>query len=60
MKSCCLFKSLACALLLSICLVSGQTRNEPPKIVADIPVNYDEALVGSCTYLIRSYLLTVS
>ena len=41
----------------SICLISpsqikiatAQTQNAPPKVVAGIPVNYDEALVGTYT-----------
>ena len=48
-KYCCLFASLAASLVLSICVASEQTQNAPPKIVAGIPVNYDEALVGSYT-----------
>ena len=48
-KYCCLFASLATSLVLSICVASDQTQNAPPKIVAGIPVNYDEALVGSYT-----------
>lgn len=46
-KSCCLFASLATSLLWSICFASGQTQNAPPKVVAGIPVNYEEALVGN-------------
>src|SRR6185503_8574845 len=45
----CLFASVATAIVLSICVASQQTQNAPPKIVAGIPVNYDEALVGSYT-----------
>jgi len=41
--------SLASALVLSTFVASGQTQNAPPKVVAGIPVNYDEALVGSYT-----------
>ncbi|HEV8366543.1 MAG TPA: hypothetical protein VGQ39_01210 [Pyrinomonadaceae bacterium] len=41
----CLFASL----VLSICIVSAQTQNAPPTVVAGIPVNYDEAKVGSYT-----------
>ena len=48
-KYCCLFASFAAALVLSICIASAQTQNAPPKVVAGIPVNYDEALVGSYT-----------
>src|SRR4026208_587983 len=48
-KHSCLCVSLAVALVLSICLASAQTQNAPPKIVAGIPVNYDEALVGTYT-----------
>jgi hypothetical protein len=45
----CRFASLAASLVLSICVASQQTQNAPPKVVAGIPVNYDEALVGSYT-----------
>jgi len=45
----CLCASIASALVLSISVSSQQTQNAPPKIVAGIPVNYDEALVGSYT-----------
>lgn len=45
----CLLGSLAASLVLSICVASQQTQNAPPKIVAGIPVNYDETLVGSYT-----------
>lgn len=48
-KYCCLFASLATALVLSICAANPQTQNAPPKIVTGIPVNYDEALVGRYT-----------
>ena len=48
-KYCCLFGSLATSLALSTCVSIGQTQNAPPKIVAGIPVNYDEALVGKYT-----------
>lgn len=44
-----LFALLATALVLAIDVAVGQTQNTPPKIVAGIPVNYDEALVGSYT-----------
>src|SRR3954452_9218454 len=33
----------------SVAVTSAQTAKAPPKIVAGIPVNYDEALVGSYT-----------
>jgi (4-O-methyl)-D-glucuronate---lignin esterase len=49
LKPCCLCASLVAALVLSICLARAQTPNAPPKVVAGIPVNYDEALVGSYT-----------
>src|ERR1700752_3765985 len=49
LKNCCLIMSLASALVLSTFVASGQTQNAPPKVVAGIPVNYDEALVGSYT-----------
>jgi hypothetical protein len=49
LKHCCLFASLAASLPLSICVASEQTQNAPPQIVAGIPVNYDETLVGSYT-----------
>ncbi len=45
----CLLASLVTVLVLSICVSSQQTQNAPPKIVAGIPVNYEEALVGSYT-----------
>ena len=48
-KYTCLFASVATAILLSISSASEQTSNAPPKIVAGIPVNYDDALVGSYT-----------
>ncbi|MBV8857467.1 MAG: acetylxylan esterase [Acidobacteria bacterium] len=48
-KSWCVFVSLASAVLLSLGTASGQRQNEPPKNVAGIPVNYDEALVGNYT-----------
>lgn len=50
--------SLLVFLYFSICLTSpsptelsatAQTQNAPPKVVAGIPVNYDEALVGNYT-----------
>jgi len=37
------------ALMCFLVSVCAQTRNEPPKLVANIPVNYDEALVGTYT-----------
>ena len=37
------------ALVFTICIAGAQTQNAPPKMVANIPVNYDEALVGSYT-----------
>jgi hypothetical protein len=48
-KYCCLIASLATAFVLSVCVASQQTQNTPPKEVAGIPVNYDEALVGNYT-----------
>jgi hypothetical protein len=33
----------------SVAVTSAQTAKAPPKVVAGIPVNYDEALVGSYT-----------
>ena len=45
----CLCASLDTALVLAVCVAGGQTQNAPPKIVAGIPVNYEEALVGSYT-----------
>jgi hypothetical protein len=48
-KYCCLFPACAVALVLSICAVSQQAQNAPPKEVAGISVNYDEALVGNYT-----------
>ena len=47
-KYCRLFTALA-TLVLSICVASQQTQNAPPKEVAGIPVNYDEAKVGTYT-----------
>jgi hypothetical protein len=49
LKYYCLFASLATALVLTICVASQQTQNAPPAVVAGIPVNYDEALVGTYT-----------
>src|SRR6266404_4031018 len=39
----------ACALLLSAYATQGQTQNAPRSEVAGIPVNYDEAKVGTYT-----------
>jgi len=36
-------------LIASVAVTSAQTAKAPPKIVAGIPVNYDESLVGSYT-----------
>lgn len=47
-KHCCLLASLA-SLTFCISVASQQTQNAPPKVVAGIPVNYDEALVGNYT-----------
>jgi hypothetical protein len=38
--------SLAAALTFCSCIAFGQTLNAPPTVVAGIPVNYDESLVG--------------
>ena len=48
-KYCCLVTLLAVSFVLSMGVAIGQTPNAPPKIVAGIPVNYDDALVGSYT-----------
>src|SRR5262247_4064730 len=44
-----LLRLLFTSLLLSTCLAVGQTQNAPPKVVAGIPVNYDESRVGGYT-----------
>jgi hypothetical protein len=36
-------------LMISACVVSGQQQNAPPTLVAGIPVNYEEAKVGTYT-----------
>ena len=43
----CAIASVASAIILPLCTVQGQTQNAPPTNVAGIPVNYDEALVGT-------------
>ena len=43
----CAIASVASAIILPLCTVQGQTQNAPPTTVAGIPVNYDEALVGT-------------
>lgn len=46
------WSSIACltsATILSCCVASAQTERAPAKVVAGIPVNYDEAKVGSYT-----------
>ncbi|HVQ36163.1 MAG TPA: hypothetical protein VMS31_01430 [Pyrinomonadaceae bacterium] len=48
-KYCCQLALLGASLVFSISVVGQQTLNAPPKVVASIPVNYDEALVGSYT-----------
>src|SRR4026208_2331021 len=48
-KHYCLFAALAASLLVCISVSSQQSQNAPPKIVAGIPVNYNETLVGSYT-----------
>src|SRR6185436_829606 len=45
----CAIAVLAFVALLSICAVQGQTQNAPRSEVAGIPVNYDEAKVGTYT-----------
>lgn len=47
-KNWCALVSLASAIIL-LSAANGQTRNEPPTSVAGIPVNYDEAVVGTYT-----------
>ena len=47
--------SLASLIMLSSCSTKGQTQNAPPTNVAGIPVNYDEAQVG--TYALPDPLL---
>src|SRR6267143_3863663 len=42
-------RSLICAMILSCCAANGQTAKAPSAVVAGIPVNYDEALVGTYT-----------
>jgi hypothetical protein len=51
----CVVASLFIALLLSLSVADGQPQNAPPTNVAGIPVNYDEALVG--TYILPNPLL---
>jgi hypothetical protein len=46
-KSCRLFGVFAAILILSLCLASAQTQTGPPRVVAGIPVNYEETQVGS-------------
>ena len=41
--------SLVSVLLLCLSVLSGQAQNVPPTNVAGIPVNYDEARVGTYT-----------
>src|ERR1044072_762033 len=51
----CVFAALISALMLNLCVAGGQPQNAPPTNVAGIPVNYDEALVG--TYSLPDPLL---
>ena len=44
-----LSKTALFATILSCCIASGQPPKAPPAVVAGIPVNYDEALVGAYT-----------
>lgn len=48
-RSACSPAPLACALILCCWPAGGQTQTAPPAVVAGIPVNYDEALVGTYT-----------
>ena len=48
-KSCCAIALLLSAITFSFWSTNGQTPNAPPAVVAGIPVNYDEALVGTYT-----------
>src|ERR1700736_763493 len=41
--------SLACAAILSCCGAHAQSDRAPASVVAGIPVNYDETLVGNYT-----------
>ncbi|MGH9351005.1 MAG: acetylxylan esterase [Terriglobia bacterium] len=43
------FSSVVVALILSCCAAYGQAPKSPPSVVAGIPVNYDEARVGTYT-----------
>lgn len=45
----CSIASLTAAVILSCCAADSQTAKAPPDVVAGIPVNYDEAKVGSYT-----------
>src|SRR5262245_61933711 len=49
LKHCCAIAALSFATLLAFCAVHGQTQNAPRTEVAGIPVNYDEAKVGTYT-----------
>ena len=44
-----LIASLVLGLLISLGVISGQQQTAPPAIVAGIPVNYDEAKIGTYT-----------
>src|SRR5215813_5503090 len=48
-KSCFVIALLPFTFLLSFCAAHGQTQNAPRSEVAGIPVNYDEARVGTYT-----------
>jgi hypothetical protein len=51
----CAIATLASALVHSSGIALGQSQNAPPSVVAGIPVNYDESLVG--TYSLPNPLL---
>jgi hypothetical protein len=51
----CAGAALASALILFSCPAMAQAQNAPPSVVAGIPVNYDESLVG--TYSLPNPLL---
>ncbi len=55
LKHWCVIASLIGAIIASLCSANGQTQNPPRTEVAGIPVNYDEALVG--TYILPDPLI---
>lgn len=48
-RSAALTLAVFASLTLPVSRAAAQTTPDPPKVVADIPVNYDEALVGTYT-----------